>query len=322
LTFDRDPVEGRSGTPLSGVDTVLTDLDGVVYRGAEAIPHAAESLQRVDELCRLAYLTNNASRSPETVAEHLRGMGAPATPETVVTSVHVAMTMLRQVAAPPDPVLVIGGDGLTRAVAAAGYSVVAEASSRPVAVVQGFDASLGWRHLAEAAFALSDRSIPWIATYSDPGLPVAGGIAPGNGALVGAVAAVVERQPEVAGKPHRAMFDEAIRRTQAANPLFIGDRLDTDISGARAAGIRSALVLTGVTRLDDLLEVDPSWAPDFVIDDLRGLFEPYPLASIEPDGTVTVGSAAVRNDGGTIEIVRDGDPLDLVRARIAALLPN
>jgi glycerol-1-phosphatase len=123
---------------------------------------------------------------------------------------------------------------------------------------------------------------------------VARGLAPGNGALVGVVRQVVGRSPEIAGKPEPAIFREAVARLRASRPLFIGDRLDTDIAGARRAGIPAALVLTGVSRPADLLAVPPDARPDFILSDLRELHHQYPQAVRHADGTVRVGGAVVR----------------------------
>jgi glycerol 3-phosphatase-2 len=100
-------------------------------------------------------------------------------------------------------------------------------------------------------------------------LPTERGVAPGNGSLVQVVATVVGRQPDViAGKPNPALFELGAERLEAVRPLVVGDRLDTDIAGGQRAGMRTALVLTGITR--SVANGDPQ--PDYVLRDLRGLF--------------------------------------------------
>ncbi|WP_448238476.1 HAD-IIA family hydrolase [Microbacterium paulum] len=311
-------------TPLDDVDAVLSDLDGVVYAGPGPLPYAVESLTRAGETRRLGYITNNASRRDSDVADHLRELGLTATqPDDVVTSPQAAMRLLRGRVMPGATVLVVGGDGLVFELEKAGYRVTRSADDAPAAVVQGFAPDVGWVHLAEAAYALAlpedEGGIPWIATNTDWTIPQARGIAPGNGTLVSAVHTAVGRLAVVAGKPERPIFDEAVARFGARHPLFIGDRLDTDIAGAQAAGIESVLVLTGIDRPKHVLAAPSTSRPTFIVGDLRELHEPYPETVVQGDVT-SVGTAAVRIDGPDVHIVRAGDrPIDLVRAGAAAI---
>jgi HAD superfamily hydrolase (TIGR01450 family) len=309
-------------TPLEGVDLVLADLDGVVYRGHEAIPHAVESLNRAAQRARVGYITNNASRTDAAVAEQLRAFGLSVEPSDIVTSPQAAVRLLAGLVPAGSNVLVIGGDGLSSVVEAAGFTAVDSATDDPAAVIQGFSPDLGWRHLAEASFALADgeNCIPWVATNTDWTIPVARGIAPGNGTLVSAVHTAVGRLPVVAGKPEVAIFDEARARFDARHPIFIGDRLDTDVLGANRAGIDSVLVLTGIDQAKQLLAAGADSRPTFIVDDLRALHEPYPVVEKGRGGAVVVGDAAVRVNGTTVEIVREGDDeLNLLRAACRAI---
>lgn len=313
-----------SRTPLDDVDAVLADLDGVVYAGPGALPHAVESLNRAGESRRLGYITNNASRTDASVAEHLRALGLAATqPADVVTSPQAAMRLLRERVAAPATILVVGGDGLVHELEKAGYRVTRSADDAPAAVVQGFAPHVGWEHLAEAAYALAtpedEGGIPWIATNTDWTIPQARGIAPGNGTLVSAVHTAVGRLAVVAGKPERPIFDEAVARFGARHPLFIGDRLDTDIAGAQATGIESVLVLTGIDRPKHVLAAPSTSRPTYILGDLRELHEAYPATVVRGDVT-TVGTASVRIDGPDIHVTSEGDrPIDLVRAGAAAI---
>ena len=143
-------------TPLEGIDVVLADLDGVVYAGPKAIPHAVESLNRAAQTTRVGYITNNASRTDEQVAHHLRELGLELETHDVVTSPQAAMSLLREVAPAGSTILVIGGDGLTDELTKAGYAITYSALDMPAAVIQGFSPDLGWRQLAEASFALNE----------------------------------------------------------------------------------------------------------------------------------------------------------------------
>jgi len=247
-------------------DALLFDLDGVIFTGSLAVPHAVETVLTLREHgypCLFA--TNNASRSPAELAAHMSSLGLPAVADDVVTSPEVAVGFI---AAPAgSPVLVVGSPWLAQVVRDAGFTVVAGADDAPVAVIQGFAPTVGWPDLAEASYAIS-RGAQWIATNPDLTVPLERGLAPGNGSLVGAVANAVGRQPDaVAGKPEPGLFWAAAARVGATEPLVIGDRLDTDIEGGRRAGMRTALVLTGVTKPAE--HFDPQ--PDAVLADLRDL---------------------------------------------------
>jgi len=314
-------------TPLDGIDLLLADLDGVVYKGKAAIPHAVDAINQAAERMRVGYVTNNASRLPASVAEQLAGFGLTVTADDVVTSSQAAAVVLSTLVPAESTVLVVGGEGLRTALADAGFRVTDSAQDAPRAVAQGFDPTVGWAQLAEASFALhSDdpaAGIPWVATNTDWTLPVERGLAPGNGTLVSAVHSAVGRLPVVAGKPETPIFELARDRFGADSALMIGDRLDTDIKGANAAGIATALILTGVDRAKQVLAADAKSRPTYLLDDLRGLHEPYPdvvTSGTADDRTVTVGKSVVRMTGLAVRVVRKGKrPIDLLRAGAAAI---
>jgi glycerol 3-phosphatase-2 len=308
--------------PLDGVDVVLADLDGVVYAGAGAIPHAVESLNRAAESVRVGYITNNASRTDATVAGHLNELGLHVAPEEIVTSPQAAVRLLAGTVEPGATILVVGGDGLVREIEKAGYRVTRSAEDSPAAVMQGFAPEVGWTQLAEAAFALQrNDNLPWIATNTDWTIPQARGIAPGNGTLVSAVHTAIGRLAVVAGKPEVPIFEEAKARFGATKPLFIGDRLDTDILGANRAGIDSVLVLTGIDKAKHVLAADKFSRPTYILEDLRQLHEPYPETRLSKDGrTATVREATVSIEGNDVVIVAEGDGgIDLLRAACQAI---
>ncbi|KDA07109.1 haloacid dehalogenase [Microbacterium sp. CH12i] len=310
-------------TPLDGVDVVLADLDGVVYAGPGALPYAVDSLNLVAERRRVGYITNNASRTDVSVAEHLTSLGLTVAPHEVVTSPQAAMRLLTSMVPPPAKLLIVGGEGLVVEAEKAGYTVTRSAEDAPDAVVQGFAPEVAWTDLAEAAFALQlpedEGGIPWIATNSDWTIPRERGVAPGNGTLVSAVHTAVGRLATVAGKPETPIFEEAIARFGASKTLFIGDRLDTDIMGAARVGIDSVLVFTGIDRPKHVLAAPEGSRPTFILSDLRELHEPYPQTQ-RKDGVVTVNGASVRVVGGDVEILAEGSRhIDLVRAGATAI---
>jgi HAD superfamily hydrolase (TIGR01450 family) len=313
----------REQSPLDGVDTVLADLDGVVYAGSGALPHAVESLNAAARTRRLGFITNNASRTDASVAAHLRDLGLNTQATDIVTSPQAAVRLLATMIPAGSTVLVVGGAGLVDELEKAGFRVTRSAEDAPAAVVQGFAPEVGWTQLAEAAFALKvpveEGGIPWVATNTDWTIPQARGVAPGNGTLVSAVHTAVGRLATVAGKPETPIFEEAVARFGAQHPLFIGDRLDTDILGAQRAGIPSAFVLTGIDRPKHVLAAPPDSRPTYILRDLRDLDKSYPRTRIQGD-TVTVRGASVRVDGPDLVIESEGDdPIDLVRAGAAAV---
>ncbi|WP_169080420.1 HAD-IIA family hydrolase [Microcella alkalica] len=315
--------KAQPATPLTGRDALLLDLDGVVYKGPGAIPHAVESITRAAEQLRVGYITNNASRTDESVAQHLRELGLRVDAADVVTSPQAAVRVLATLVEPGSRILVVGGDGLVSEVEAAGFVVTRSAEDDPAAVIQGFAPHVGWEHLAEASFALH-TGIPWVATNTDWTIPVARGIAPGNGTLVSAVHLAVGRLPVFAGKPEKAIFDVAAERFGAHNALVVGDRLDTDILGGNRAGMATALVLTGIDQAKQVLAANATMRPTYILDDLRGLFEPYPEVreTTDADGvrTIEVGDTVVMMREHVVRVASRGrDDLDLLRAGAAAI---
>jgi glycerol 3-phosphatase-2 len=325
-TTDAMAEAAPGATPLDGVDLVLADLDGVVYRGPDAIPFAIEALNDASRSHRVGYLTNNASRTDASVAEHLSSLGLTVAADDVVTSPQAATRVLAQLVPAGSTVLVVGGAGLVDEVEKAGFVVTRSALDAPAAVVQGFAPEVGWTQLAEAAFALhapkGGSGIPWVATNTDWTIPQARGTAPGNGTLVSAVHTAVGRLPVVAGKPEVPMFEVATDRFGASSTLVIGDRLDTDILGANRAGLQSALVLTGIDQAKQVLAAEPAQRPTYILDDLRQLSLPYPPAIETTDGAATVisvGTAVVRREGENLTVVNAGTPIDLLRAGTVAI---
>lgn len=262
---------------------LLCDLDGVVYRGEAACPGAVEGLAAARTAgLPILFLTNNAARLPEEVSEHLRSLGVEAHPEEVLNSSQVAASHLRQHHRISDGslVLAVGGAGVAAALRDEGLPVIAAGdvlghggTEAVSAVVQGLGRSIGWAELTEATYAVA-AGAHWVATNTDATLPTERGQAPGNGALVAAVAHAAGRQPDViTGKPHAPAFEIALQRLglPAADVLMIGDRLDTDIEGANRAGLATALVLTGVHGRADVEQGGVDQQPDHIVDTIGDL---------------------------------------------------
>ncbi|MEU8891707.1 HAD-IIA family hydrolase [Streptomyces sp. NPDC048442] len=309
---------GSSGTVLSeAYDTALLDLDGVVYTGGRAIEHAADALGVArDGGMHLAYVTNNALRTPDAVAAHLTELGIPAEASDVITSAQAVARLIADQVPAGARVLVIGGEGLKVALRERGLVPVDSADDSPAAVVQGYGGpDLAWSRFAEASYAIR-RGVPWFASNTDLTIPSERGIAPGNGAAVEVVRIATGAEPQVAGKPLPPMHRETILRTGAKRALVVGDRLDTDIEGANTGGVDSLLVLTGVADAAQVLSAEAKHRPTYVDADLRGLLRGQPEV-VEGEGEFTCGgwSASVR--GGALAVEGEGEPMDALRALCA-----
>ncbi|MEV5989024.1 HAD hydrolase-like protein [Streptomyces sp. NPDC052051] len=308
-----------SARPLSAAyDTALLDLDGVVYAGGNAITHAVESLgtARAGGM-HLAYVTNNALRTPDAVAAHLTELGIPALASDVVTSAQAVARLISEQVPAGSRVLVVGGEGLRVALRERGLMPVESAEDDPVAVVQGYGGpELPWGRFAEACYAIA-RGARWFASNTDLTIPGGRGIAPGNGAAVEVVRIATGAEPQVAGKPLPPMHRETILRTGARRPLVVGDRLDTDIEGAFNGEVDSLLVLTGVTDGARLLAAPPHQRPAYVDADLRGLLTGQPEITPAGPGFRCGGWTATAGEE-RLDLTGDGDPLDALRALCAA----
>ncbi|MFC7886692.1 HAD hydrolase-like protein [Streptomyces sp. NPDC057376] len=311
--------EGSGRSLGEAYDTALLDLDGVVYAGGEAISHAVESLStaRAGGM-RLAYVTNNALRTPDTVAAHLTELGIPTGAADVITSAQAVARLIAEQVPSGSRVLVIGGDGLRVALRERGLEPVESAEDDPAAVVQGFGGpELPWGRFAEACYAIA-RGVPWYASNTDLTIPGARGIAPGNGAAVEVVRIATGAEPQVAGKPLPPMHRETILRTGAQRPLVVGDRLDTDIEGAFNGEVDSLLVLTGVTDGAQLLAAPPHHRPTYVDADLRGLLGGQPEVTGDGGEGFRCGGWTATAGAERLELEGDGAALDGLRALCAA----
>jgi glycerol 3-phosphatase-2 len=317
----QEPLQGCDGPLAESFDVALLDLDGVVYRGAESVTRAPEALAAARKLgMRLAFVTNNALRPPEQVAQRIRAAGVDAEASDIATSAQAAARLLAEQLPQGSRVLVAGGEGLRLAVQERGMVPVSGADDEPAAVVSGYDPELDYARLAEAALAIR-RGALWVASNTDATVPTERGLLPGNGALVAFIAAATNATPLVAGKPERALHEESIARSGSKHPLVVGDRLDTDIEGANRAGAASLLVLTGVATLEELLGAKAEHRPTFLAEDLDGLLRGAPAATLDLSTRVSAcGGWTCALRGGLLEWSgqdeADSDGLDAFRAGV------
>ena len=282
-------------------EAYLLDLDGVLFRGDQPIPAATPTVDALRQAGkRLVFLTNNSARTPRQVAEKLNGLGIDAEAGEVVTSAQATAELLAREAAGGSPTAyVIGKDGIRSALQDAGIELLDGAEgARTDFVVVGWDSDVDYDALRRAA-VLVRSGARLVATNADASYPAPGGeLWPGAGAILAAVETASGARATVVGKPHRPLFDTALARAGTRNALVVGDRIETDLAGAAAAGIDAALVLTGVGTTGELLDGDV--LPVAILPDVGGLLAENPRGRARP--------AAPDEMDGVRELTETPDP--------------
>ena len=259
---------------------VACDLDGVIWRGDQPITPAAEGIAKLRAAgLRVAFVSNNSNSPVTDVVAKLANMGVPATPRDVVTSAMAAAWLLAQSLPAGARVLVCAGPGVREALAEVG--LVAVDAGPADAVVVGFHREFDYDGLDRASAAVR-AGARFVATNMDATYPVPGGLIPGAGALVAAVATAAGRRPEVAGKPEAPTVG-IIRERFGTSGVVVGDRPSTDGALATALGWPFALVLSGVTAAvaPPGGEAIPEPPPPFVCADL-GALAPALITALAP----------------------------------------
>lgn len=302
---------------LDKFETLLLDLDGVIYEGNKAIVDSIESIGELKSKgVQVGYVTNNASRTSDAIAAQLQAFGLELKAEDVITSAQAGALLLKEIIPAGAKVLVVGGEGLRSNVSLAGFEVVDSSKDSPAAVIQGFDPTVGWKQLAEASYAIQNGA-KWVATNQDWTIPREEGLAPGNGTLVSAVHTVVGQLPVVAGKPEKAIFETALAHFETTSAIYVGDRLDTDVLGANRSGIGSALVMTGVTTRKELLAAKADSRPTYILGSLKELLGSY-QAPVKTKRGYKLGNVEVELLGQKV-VVSFGEPSSLEALKCACL---
>lgn len=243
---------------------LVLDLDGVCYRGGAEIPGVRAGIELLrDAQLPIRFVTNNSTRTPQSVADELGTVGIVAHAGDVITSSMAAVALLE----PGTLCFVVGMEGLRSALAGRGCQVTEDPSAAE-AVVVGMDTDLTWDKLCRATLALR-RGARFVGTNGDVSFPAADGVLPGNGAILAALTAATGLDPEVAGKPHAPLFERAADSLPGGRLLMVGDRIDTDIEGAQKLGWDTLLVLSGIADAHAAALVEPS--PTFVADSLAAI---------------------------------------------------
>jgi 4-nitrophenyl phosphatase len=254
---------------LREMRAAVIDMDGVLWHGSQPLAglHAFFRVLRQRHI-RLVLATNNASRTPEQYVEKLAGMGVAVARGEILTSALATAHYLRQQPANGARVYAIGGPGVQQALAEAGFSLCGLYEVGADFVVCGMDPDLSWDKLATATLNLR-AGARFVGTNPDLSLPTERGLTHGNGAILAALQAATGVAPTIIGKPEPHLYQRALELlgSRPEETVAIGDRIDTDILGSVRAGLPSVLVLSGVSRAEDLADYD--CAPTWVRQDIR-----------------------------------------------------
>lgn len=254
-----------NNTPVANL---IIDMDGVLWHGETAAPDLVQFFQRIDQL-GLDYVlaTNNASRTPSQYSKKLDAFGVPIAIEKILTSAVATANYLTAIYPPGSEAYVVGDIGLREALLEQGYRILPNAPvdlARVTAdfVVAGMTRDVCYEHLSVAAHLINKGS-KFFGTNPDLTFPTEIGPLPGAGSILAFISSATGVDPVVVGKPNPIMFQEALRRLSGSehDTVMIGDRLTTDIAGAQASGMRAILLLSGISRLEDLEQsaVKPHW---------------------------------------------------------------
>jgi 4-nitrophenyl phosphatase len=258
---------------LEGIDGLVCDLDGVIYRGEVPIEGAAAAIGRLRAMeVRVVFCTNNSRSTITRYVERLRAVGVEASPADIVTSAIVTAEVVHERGFSGKTAIVVGGDGIRAALGDVCVSVKDDSSvTKADLVVVGWDPGFDYEAMKRAADAVRDGAV-FIATNDDASFPAPQGLWPGAGAILASIETASGRKAEVMGKPHAPMLDHVGRRLEGCERIaIVGDRPETDLAGAAERGWQTVLVLSGVTTAVDAPKVSPR--PDLTIESLADLVD-------------------------------------------------
>jgi len=258
--------------PIRGL---ISDMDGVLWKDDMPIGDLPAIFGRIGSRgFKVTLATNNASKTANEYLEKLRGFGVTLEPWQIVTSSEATAHALATRYPQKGAVFVIGGNGIVTALRAKGFTPITDPDdeARPLAVVSSFDRQLTFQKLRRATLHVRS-GVPLYATNADRSFPTPDGLIPGAGAILAALETATDVKATVIGKPSPFMMEIAMERMRLTKDevLVIGDRLETDIAGGQAVKARTALVLSGVTTLEQANEWKPK--PDLIANDLDELIE-------------------------------------------------
>ena len=264
--------------PLKNAKALIIDMDGVLWHGSRPLPGIDEFFSTLREIkIPFVLATNNASATPGQYVAKLAGMGVEVGVDEILTSGMATASWLAQSRIPGNTrVYAVGEAGLVEPLLEQGFTLACSHKEgddwHADVVIVGKDETLTWDKLATATLNLN-AGAEFIGTNADTTLPMELGVSHGNGAILAALIAATGKQPTIIGKPEPILYQQALSKLEVSpqEVVAIGDRLETDILGAIRAGIRSLMVLTGVSGKDDLQQAD--YQPDWVLSDIRAVTE-------------------------------------------------
>lgn len=301
---------------IDDYDCALFDLDGVIYLGPDVVPGIPEAVTELRRRgVKLGFVTNNAGRSARVVVKHLNDLGIVCESDDVVTSAQaIARLMARELPAGAK-VQVCGSQALADEIADVGFQVVHDYRDNPAAVVQGYDPNLSWPSVDNAGLAIQ-AGARWFASNTDMYRPTEQGFVPGVGAQIAALRTVApDIEITIAGKPCPPLLQETIAKKDTLHPVFVGDRLDTDIEGAYNVGIDSFMVFTGAHGKYDLAVAPVKLRPSAIGWNIGDMLKPRRVASID-EGRCRCGSAEATVTGSLVALA---GPLSTVDEQLDAL---
>jgi len=260
---------------------VIFDLDGVIYRGEQPLPFAAETIGNLRRKgIRVGFLTNNSTRHRRVYCRRLRDMGVDCELEDVMSSAYATALYLREQAGDGCRVHVVGEDGLRQELAEAGMQLT-DGTEPADFVVAGMDRRFNYETLVNAQQVIM-HGARLIATNRDPTFPVEGGFRPGGGAMIAALETCTGVEAKTIGKPETYSLEKILQAWNIAPSecAAVGDRLDTDILAANRLGMLSIMVLTGAHTRENAETRPPEERPAVILDDLSKLEEAFSRCAV------------------------------------------
>lgn len=258
--------------PLSEIKALVSDMDGVLWRGDDKLPAMEDLFVFLREQnIPFVLATNNSGRHTDNYIQKLAKMGVPnIRTQELVTSATATVDYLNQQYPNGARLFVIGNEGLFQTLQEADFTIT---DTNVDAVVVGLDFNFSYAKARQATLLIRNEGAGFIGTNPDTTFPSPEGLVPGAGSLIGMLQLTTDITPVIIGKPKRAMFEVALQRlgTNANETLMLGDRLNTDIEGGYNAGLKTALVLTGVNSREDISDIQP----DYIFDNLPTLLQAW-----------------------------------------------
>ncbi|NLN69364.1 MAG: HAD-IIA family hydrolase [Chloroflexi bacterium] len=256
---------------LQNIKGLIIDMDGVLWHDTQPIGDLPAIFEQIHVTgLKVILATNNATRTVGEYLKKLKDFGVKLAAWQVITSAQALAILLNQKFPQGATIYVVGQPSLKRTLTEQGFIMVSEKEECADIVVTSMDYALTYAKLKHATLLIRKGSL-FFSTNADTTLPTPEGLVPGSGSILVALEAASGRKAEVIGKPQPDIYKIALQRLRLKpeETLAIGDRLETDIAGAQVAGIRTALVLSGVSTQEQAQKYFPK--PDIVAKDLTEL---------------------------------------------------